>query len=47
MKEMGNFSEAAEALEVAEKISEEHTNVIQKYKAEIIMAQKEAFLSGK
>ena len=44
---MGNFSEAAEALEVAEKISEEHTNVIQKYKAEVAMAQKKDFLNEK
>ena len=44
---MGNFFEAVAALEVAEKISEEHTSIIQKYKAEIILAQKEASLSGK
>jgi hypothetical protein len=34
-------------LEMAEKISQDHTAVIQKYKTEVILAQKEAFLSQK
>ena len=33
-------------LEKAEIISQEHTNIIQKYKTEVILAQKEAFLKS-
>ena len=47
LKEMGHFGEAIEALDTAEKISQDHTNVIQKYKAEVAMAQKKDFLNGK
>jgi hypothetical protein len=39
LKELGSHSEAVKALETAESISQEHTSVIQKYKAEIIQAQ--------
>jgi len=44
---MGEFNEAVSTLEMAEQISKEHTSTIEKYKAEVILAQKEAFLKGK
>jgi len=44
LKEMKRFSEAVEMLETAEMISHEHTTVIQKYKTEVILAQKQDFL---
>ena len=46
LKEMKNYEEAVDMLEKAEIISQEHTNIIQKYKTEVIMAQKEDFLKG-
>ncbi len=47
LKEIGEFEDAVKTLETAEMISKEHTAVIQKYKTEVIMAQKEAFLNQK
>lgn len=41
---MKRFGEAVEMLETAEQISHEHTLIIQKYKTEVILAQKQDFL---
>jgi hypothetical protein len=44
LKEMKRFGEAVEMLETAEMISQEQTLIIQKYKTEVILAQKQDFL---